>query len=153
MPLGVRLLGRGGSEELHTVRSKFVDEPVLVTMTPAQAHGRFKAATLTSANTSIIVQPRPGLSILVTDIIVSGEKQASSDITVQFTDGSDTVIMVVVDQVDSSPNLSMNLTSYFSGWKDARVEMVTSGAGDATVTIGYIHSKDALTFGEWDSLR
>ncbi len=153
MTVNARLIARGGSEELHIVRSRFVDEPVLVTISPAQAHGLFKAATLASANTSIIVQPRPGRAIIVTDIIVSGEKQASSDITVQFTDGSDTVIMVVVDQVDSSPNLAMNLTAYFSGWADARVEMVTSGAGDATVTIGYIHSDSRLTFSEWDALR
>ncbi len=153
MTLGVRLLGRGGNEELHVVRSLFVDEPVLVLMTPAQAHGLFKAATLTSANTSIIVQPRPGLSVIVTDIIVSGEKQAASDITVQFTDGSDTEIMVVIDQVDSSPNMPINLNSYFHGWKDARVEMITSGAGDATVTIGYIHSKSEKTYSEWNAER
>ena len=151
--ISVRLLGRGGSEELHVVPSPATKEPTLVVQSPAQAHGLFKTATRTTTGTTIVVAPRSGLSLAVTDIIISGEKQAGSDITVQFTDGTDTVIMVIIDQVDSSPNLSMNLSSYFYGWADARVEVVTGGAGDATVTIGYIHVKDDLTFSEWDAKR
>ncbi len=153
MSLGVRLLGRGGEAELHVFPSPVTKEPVLITMSCAQAHGHFKTATLTAANTAIIIQPKPGLSIWVTDIIVSGEKQAASDITIQFYDGTNTEIMVIIDQVDSSPNLSLNLSAYFRGWKDARVEMITSGAGDATVTVGYLHSVDAPSYPEWNAER
>lgn len=153
MTIDTRLIARGTNEEFHHVMSPVTREPTLVVMSPAQAHGLFKAATLTTANTAIIVSPRPGLSLAVTDIIISGEKQAGSDVTVQFTDGADTEIMVIANQVDAPPSLGGNMQSYFYGWKDARVEMVTSGAGDATVTIGYIHTKKALTFAEWDALR
>lgn len=153
MSLNVRWLARGGEEELHVFPSPVTREPVLIVMSPAQAHGHFKTATLTTADTVIVVQPRSGLSIWVTDILVSGEKQAGSDVTVQFNDGSDTAIMAILDQVDASPTFPGNLTAYFRGWKDARVEMITSGAGDATVTIGYIHSKDAPTYAEWNAER
>ena len=132
MTIGVRLLAAGGDEEFHHHVGPGNDQSILVVYTPAQAHGHFKAATLTSANTAIIVQPRAGEAIWITDIIISGEKQTMSDITVQMTDGVDTVIMVIVDQVDAAPNLAMNLSAYFKGWKDARVEMITSGAGDGT---------------------
>ncbi len=153
MTINARILASGGKEEFHHHPSPTTGGPVILTYTPSQAHGHFKSATLTAANTVVIVQPKASKSIWVTDIIVSGEKQASSDITVQFTDGTDTEIMVVIDQVDSSPNLSINLNSYFRGWKDARVELVTSGAGDATVTIGYLHSKDDTGFDEWSAQR
>ncbi len=153
MSIDVRLLGRGGTAELHVFPGPVTKEPTLIVMSPAQAHGHFKTATLTAANTVIVVQPKAGLSIWVTDILVSGEKQAGSAITIQFYDGTDTEVVVIIDQVDSSPNLSMNLTSYFRGWKNARVEMITSGAGDATVTIGYIHSVDTPTYAEWNDER
>ena len=153
MTINIRLLGRGGEEELHVFPSPVTKEPVLMSMSPSQAHSHFKTATLTTANTSIVIQPKPGLSIWISDIIISGEKQAGSDITVQFNDGTNAEIIVIINQVDSSPNLSVNLNSYFRGWKDARVEMITSGAGDATVTVGYIHSVDSPTFSEWDSDR
>lgn len=153
MSISVRLVARGGEAELHFWPSPGTNEPTLVVLTPGQAHGHFKTATRTTAGTTIIVQPKPGLSIQVTDIIVSGEKQAGSSVSVQFTDGGDTEVMIKVDQVDSSPNLAPNLQSYFRGWKDARVEIVTAGAGDGTVTVGYIHSNAALTYAEWDAER
>lgn len=151
--LKVRLIASGGNREFHHFPSPATEEPVLIVMSPAQAHGQFKTATLTAADTVVIAQPKSGQSIWVTDIIVSGEKQAGSDITVQFTDGANSEVLVVIDQVDSSPNLSPNLNAYFRGWKDARLELITSGAGDATVTIGYIHSKDALEYAAWDAER
>ncbi|KKL10445.1 hypothetical protein LCGC14_2555740 [marine sediment metagenome] len=153
MSINARLIAPGSNKELHYHENPVSGEPTLVIMTLSQAHGQFKSATLTSADTSIIVQPRPGLSIAVTDILVSGEKQATSDVTVQLTDGADTVIMFIANQSDIPPTVNVNLTSYFYGWKDARVEMITSGIADATVTIGYFHSSRSLTFAEWDGLR
>lgn len=151
--LFTRWLARGTEQEFHWQPSPGTGEPVQIIMTPAQAHGHFKTATLTSANTAIIVQPRPGLSLWVTDVLITGEKQAGSDCIVQFTDGSNTEIIAQAFQVTVPPNLAGNLQTYFRGWKDARVEMVTSGAADAVVTIGYIHSLDSPSFSEWDQER
>lgn len=153
MSIGVRFLASDAEAEFHWHASPTTGKPTLIIMSPGQAHGQFKAATRTTNGTTIIVAPRPGLALAITDILISGEKQANSDVTIQFTDGTNTVIIVVADQVDATPTLGAGLQSYFYGWQDARVEMVTSGAGDATVTIGYIHTRSELTFAEWDALR
>ena len=153
MTIGVRLIAAGGETEFHHFPGPHTNDPVFIIMTPAQAHAHFKTATRTTLGTTIIVQPKVGQAIWISDIIVSGEKQASSSITVQFTDGVNTEVIAIVDQVDAAPNLSMNLNSYFRGWIDARVEIVTAGAGDGTVTIGYVHAAEALEFDQWDAER
>lgn len=155
MTLGVRLLASGGKQELHYEENPFVveDGPILMVMNPAHYHGHFKTATRTTTGTTIIVTPKPGISIVVTDILISGEKQAGSNVTLQFTDGVNTEVIVIADQVDATPTLAAGLNAYFHGWKDARVEVVTGGAGDATVTIGYMHSHRGLTYSEWDAER
>ena len=154
MSIPVRLIAAGGDLEFHHHPSpQAPNEPVVVVYTPAQAHGHFKTVTRTTIGTTIIVQPREGQAIWISDIIVSGEKQAGSSIKVQFTDGVNTEVIVIVDQVDAAPNLSPNLNSYFRGWKDARIEIVTGGAGDGTVSIGYIHAQEALAFDVWDAER
>ncbi len=153
MTVNVRLLAAGGDEEFHHFPGPHTNEPVFIVMTPSEAHGHFKTATRTTTGTTIIVQPKEGQAIWISDIIVSGEKQTGSNITVQFTDGTNTEIIAIVDQVDAAPNLSMNLSSYFRGWVDARIELITGGAGDGTVTIGYIHAHEALKFDVWDAER
>jgi len=122
-------------------------------MSPAQAHGHWRAATRTTAGTTTIVPLKPGFAIVITDILISGEKQASSDVTIQFTDGTNTEVVVVADQADAVPTLVANLQAWFRGWKDARIELITSGAGDATATIGYIFEKNPQTYAEWDAER
>ncbi len=153
MSIPVRLIAAGTELEFHHFPGPHTKEPVFVVMSPGEAHAHFKTATRTTLGTTIVVQPREGQAIWITDIIVSGEKQAGSSITVQFTDGVNTEIIMIVDQVDAAPNLAASLNSYFRGWKDARVEIVTAGAGDGTVTIGYIHAHDALAFDVWDAER
>ena len=124
MTLKVRMVAAGSNEELHYEENPFSKNgPVMITMSPAQYHGHFKVATRTTMGTTVIVSPKPGRSLVVTDILISGEKQAGSSVTVQFTDGVDTEIMVLSDQVDATPTMSGNLNSYFYGWKDARVAL------------------------------
>jgi len=40
-----------------------------------------------------------------------------------------------------------------TGWKDARVELVTDGAADATLTVFYTKLRQSIEFLEWDALR
>ena len=151
MTIGVRLIAAGGELEFHHFPGPHTREPVLIVMSPAQAHGLFKAVTRTTAGTTIVVQPKQGQSVWITDILISGEKQAGSDATLQFTDGVDTKVIFISNQVDVPPAVNAGLQSYLKGWKDARIELVTGGAGDATVTIGYLHSALALNFSQWDA--
>ena len=154
MTLGIRLLAAGGKRELHYEENPYaISGPIVITMTPAQAHGHWKTGTRTTLGTTIIATPRPGRSLTIADILMSGEKQAGSSVKLQFTDGVNTEEIVITDQVDSTPTLAAGLSAYLRGWKDARIEMVTTGAGDATVTVSYLHSSEALTFAEWDAER
>ncbi len=126
---------------------------VPIVVTPGTVFGTFKAVTRTTAGTTVVTDPDPGGSIIVTWIVVSGEKQAGSDVTVQFTDDSNVVVLMIGNQVDAPPNLAIGFTSRVQGWEDARVDMVTSGAGDATVSVGYIKIPRSIPFAEWDALR
>lgn len=151
--LYTRVLARGTEQEMHWMPSPVTGEPVQIMMSPAQAHGHFKTTTLTSANTAIIASPKPGLALWITDLLVTGESQAGSTATIQFTDGTATEIVVVAFQVKTPPQVAFNSQTYFRGWKDARIELVTSGAADATATVGYIHSTQAPSYAEWDAAR
>ena len=153
MTLGVRILGRGSQAEVQVHPNPSSGQPSLVIMTPAQAHGHWRAATRTTAGTTVIIPAKPGRAIVITDIIVSGEKQAASSATIQFTDDTATEVVIVADQVDATPTLSANLQAWFRGWVDARIELVTAGAGDVTVTIGYIHERNPQSYAEWDAER
>ena len=47
----------------------------------------------------------------------------------------------------------MNFNGLWRGWKDARLEMVTTGTFASTVSLGYIKVATSLPFAEWDALR
>ena len=134
-------------------RSVIGDEVALLTVSPRLVFGTFKAVTRTTAGTTEVTRPDPGGSIIITWIAVSGERQAGSDVTIQFTDGTNNVNLMVIDQVDAPPNLTLAFSSRVQGWQDGRVDMITSGAGDATVAIGYIKIPKSMPFAEWDALR
>jgi hypothetical protein len=153
-----RLFGRNNKEvhtfypmDNHTGLNGSPD--VLGMATLPQAHGVFKSATRTEAGTTIIATPRLNQSILLTDLLISGEKQAGSTVTVRFTDGTYTVDIFVASQVDAPPQIAIPLSGRWQGWKNARLEVVTSGAADATVAIGYMKVPTGLPYEEWDSLR
>ena len=126
---------------------------VPIVTTPGVAFGTFKAVTRTTAGTTEIVAPDPGGSIIITWVAASGEKQAGSAVTIRFTDGTNNVDLMVIDQVDAPPNLAIAFSSRVQGWQDARVDLITSGAGDATVSIGYVKIPVSIPFAEWDALR
>ena len=157
--LRVILTDGPGGESLAVVSATAAPKKVtgervaLLTVSPALAFGTFKAATRTTAGTTTITEPDPGGSIVVAWLLVSGEKQAGSDVTVRFTDGTNNVDLMVVNQVDAPPNLGIAFPARVQGWQDAKVDMITSGAGDATVAIGYIKIPVGIPFAEWDALR
>jgi hypothetical protein len=153
-----RLFG-GDNKEVHAFYPLAVHKPMsgapnmLGMATLAHAHGVFKAATRTDAGTTILTTPILNQSIILTDMIISGEKQAGSVVTVRFTDGTNTVNIFVASQVDAPPQIAIPFAGRWQGWRNARLEMVTSGAGDATVAVGYMNVPEGLTFEEWDALR
>jgi hypothetical protein len=128
-------------------------EAYLTTVTPQDLHSTFKSATRTTAGTTTVVTPPSNGSIIVNDVLISGEKQAGSTIEVRFTDGANNVTLFLASQVDVPASFAHSFKGRVQGWKDARIEMVTVGTADATVTIVYSKVRDALPYAEWDALR
>lgn len=154
MALPVRLISPGGSSEYHAVPSKFVKGVnVVVVVSPAFAHGVFKSVTHSVAGTSTIAAPDPGGRIALTDIIVTSDKTANSDITVKFIQGSDSVDIIKADSANAPVNIALPFQGNWDGWKDAVLQLVTVADVACTVAVGYMKLKDGLDFAEWDNLR
>ena len=144
-----------GIQRLHTGDGLTTDSPILAVSEEARLYGAFRSKTRTTAGTTAVITPISGGSLILTDLLISGEKQATSSVEVRFTDGSNTVTVFLVSQSDAPASLAHSFAGRFHGWKDARVDMITTGAGDATVTIGYykINGSRTLPFEAWDALR
>ena len=150
----VRLIGAGGDSDLHTVPSKFVkNSDTLVVVQPSFAHGVFKSVTHSVAGTSTIVAPNPGGRIVLTDIIVTSDKTANSDITVKFIEGSDSVDIIKADSANAPVNIAIPFSGNWEGWKDAVLQLVTVADVACTVAVGYMKLTTGLAFAEWDGLR
>ncbi len=113
----------------------------------------FKAVNRTSAGTTIIATPNDKGAIVVTDIIISAKKAATSDVLIEFDDGVDTVILFLADSINSDFNIAIPFVGLFRGWQNADLKLVTTGNVVATVTAGYMKVPDGLPFAEWDALR
>ena len=154
----IRLLarahGQSDTKQPHFVSSQFhLHEIVPVFTTGPQRHGVFKAVTATTQTTTEIAAPLAGGAIIVTDLIITTNKQAGGILTLRFSDGSNNINLGVFP-VDIAVNQSLALVGLFRGWVDADLQMVTSGATfDATVTAGYMKAPNGLPFDEWDALR
>jgi hypothetical protein len=149
----VELIDGKTSKVLHTYEG--IDgEPVLVTSTHAQHYGKFKAAQRTSAGTTVIVTPNGKDTLCLTDLILTTDK-VNGSVTIQFTDGVNTVIIVAANTADAPCNIAIPLQGNWTGWQGSRIEMVTVGSVLATVSLGYykIPADKALPFAAWDALR
>lgn len=130
------------------------EEELLVTSEFARTFSVFKTVTLTGVATTIIASPRPGGSILVTDIVVSAKKVASTTLIVEFDDGTNTEVILAPDTVNQSTNFAWSPAGRLQGWRDGALKVVTTGANtEARVTAVYVPLKGSLVFDDWDALR
>ena len=128
----------------------------LVVEDHARVSTQFKSATHSGAATTAIITPKKGAAIVITDIVLSGEKRTNATIDVRFTDGSDFVIIIAPVVNDSPVNLHIPFSGRFLGWKDARIDFITDTANQvANITIGYyfIIGAGVLSFADWNALR
>ncbi len=125
---------------------------LLVTDEPS-AHGHFKSDTYNN-ETATLVSPEASGSLLVTDMIVSSRKKVGGIVTVQFTDGVNTV--PIVDLAADDPiQIAHTFKGRVRGWKDAFVQVIISDAFNTTVYIGYLQLPPEVTLGfaAWDAER
>lgn len=132
------------------------EHPVPVFATHGELNGHFKSLTFTAAGTTALVTPPAGSAMVLTDFIVSAEKVAAGTVIFRFTDGTNEVDIMAGITVDAPVNLAFSPRGRWRGWKDARVDIVTTGSNiDGTVSMGYyfIKGTEVLDFVEWDALR
>ena len=115
---------------------------------------RFKSVTRDAAGTSTIAEPKTGGAILLTDIIISTNTAAVSEVVVFFDDGVRTVpIFHGYADKDIPINLASNFHGGWTGWEDAALKLTTVALIKATVAVGYIKIPEGLCYTEWDALR
>jgi hypothetical protein len=81
--------------------------------------------------------------------------KVAGNLTIRFTDGTETVNLYIVPLTDAPASFSVSFAGKWMGWRDARIEMVTSIDGAAIVSVGYtkIPSAHTLSYAEWDAAR
>ena len=152
MGLGTYLKDRRTGKDLHTALSR-LGHVALVIETSASIHSTFQSHTGTTASTTTLIAVSGQESIVVTDILVSAERKAASMFTLQFTDGAETEILFKPDNVNENVNLGLALAGGWQAWKGADFQIVTTGAFNFTVTIGFYKVIGGDDFSTWDMKR
>ena len=93
-------------------------EPVLEITDVIRRHGVFNSVTRTTAGTTTVATPDTNGSLLITDILISGEKQAGSTVELLFTDDSQTESLFLVSQVDVPAQVALPIAGRIQGWKN-----------------------------------
>lgn len=139
---------------LHT-HLGYDGDPVLVTTQHRMYAGGFKSISQTTAGTVTLVEPNGRDAIVLTDLIITTEKQAGGSLTVQFTDGTYTIVILSANVVDAPCNLAIPFAGNWEGWQGAKINVVNVGDVAATVCCGYfkISESVALPYDEWLARR
>lgn len=147
------LIDPGTGKALYTASQN--GDMILISQTHAQVEGKFQAKTLTAAGTVIVSEPDKGGCINLTDFILTSDKTEGSEVTVQYTDGSNTIPIMVADMSDAPVNIATALAGKWEGWRDARLELVITGGISPTATLaaGYYKLQDSKLFDDWDAQR
>ena len=131
-------------------------ESHLVVENHARIQTVFKVAGTTAAATTIVAAPRKGFAISITDLIVNQDKVAAGSIIIQFTDGTNTEIIVQAKTKDATFSMAHGFVGKMDGWKDARVEMISAGTNpntNVTVIFQNLQGAGVLSFADWDARR
>lgn len=129
------------------------DARVLLSADPLRVHGTFKAVVLAGAATHQLVVPNDDGSLILAGLTIAGDRINMGSIEVQWTDGSDTSIIIKPTTTDAPVNLSMQFSSRIQGWKDARIDVIVTGNISGSVMANYVKVPKGLPFAEWDALR
>ena len=159
MSVKVRICDETGGDEAHIYdylreQATLSERGLTLGVThPKDIFATFASASRSAAGTTILTQPPLGGSVILTDLIVSAERRTSGLVTLQFTDGTNTVPIYVGQTNDAPINLALSLQGRVRGWEDARLELVTNNVVATTVTTVYIKASQALNFSAWDKER
>lgn len=114
---------------------------------------RFRSSTRAAAGTTTIAEPSVDGAIMLTDMIISTDRVALSQLTVFFDDGTRQINIYDGCANDAPINFAIGFHGGWTGWKDSALKMTTVAAVNATVAVGYIKLGEGLNYTEWDALR
>ena len=152
MPIEVVPVTPDGSP-LFSVENTLVRMRVPVFTTLAQQFGVFKNVSRSGAGTTEITTPDANGAIVLTDLIITASKTVTSDVTIHFDDGTNQEVIALSDSIGGVVNLAIGFTGLWQGWRDADLDLVTTGNVVVNVTVGYYKIPNGLEFAEWDALR
>lgn len=151
------LLANPCNNEALAVKSGFDGKCTLIVESLLKLTAKWQSVVNTGVETKDVVTPVPDESILLTDLIVSSSKKvALSTITIQFSDGVNTEVLLTTEGSSSPIEFSHAFVGGLTGWKDAVLQAVTDQAAmNVTTLIGYVKISKALTktYSEWDMER
>ena len=147
------LIESASGQELYIAQQN--GDKILVSHTHAQVAGTFKAATLNATGTVIVAEPIPDGCIVMTDLILTSDKTVGSLITVQYTDGTNTIPIINANMENAPVNIATSFAGYWRGWRDARIELIIAGGVNptATLAVGYFKLHQSDTYSDWDAQR
>ena len=132
---------------------------MLVVANPLRINGVFKTTKFTVAGgtgSTTVATPAGDGSIVLSDLIVSFEKKASAEITLQFNDGTNSEPVWFGDMQDAPISFGMSFAGRWQGWQGAYLEIVVAGAGlDGSLGVGYVklNKANSLAYSEWSARR
>jgi hypothetical protein len=129
------------------------DRPLLVA-DPASVYGSWKTASRTSSGTTQLIGSKLSTtSIMITDLVITGDKKNAATCEVRITDGTNDETLFLLDMSDAPVALSIQFKGRIQTWAGAHIDMITTSTATITCMAGYIHIPDALTYEVWDALR
>lgn len=151
------LLANPCSNEALAIKSGFDGKCTLIVESLSKLSAKWQSVVNTGVETKNVVTPAPDESILLTDLIVSSSKKvAGSTITIQFSDGVNTEVLMKTEGASAPIEFSHAFVGGLTGWKDAILQIVTDQAVmNVTTLIGYVKISKALTktYDEWIAER
>jgi len=127
--------------------------PMLVTTDFYEAHGTFQAVAIAAATTTVISTPDEGGAIAINSMLLSAEKSNGNTVVVRFTDGVNTEVLFNQLLTNFDLNITLALPHGWRGWKNAGIEVVTSGTDTVNITLGYTKLNVGEEFSTWDAKR
>jgi len=128
-------------------------ERVLTVASPISSHSTFKSVAFNGAGTTTLVSPNAAGSLILADLVVTGDKVNGGSVEVRWTDGTDTAIILKPIVTDAPVYIHMPFVGRVQGWQDARIDVIVTNAVIGSVLATYAKVPKGLPFAEWDELR
>ena len=118
-----------------------------------RSHGVFKAVTFTPTTTVALGTPDIDGSLILTDLIMTGDKVNGGTMLVKFTDDTFDDVLINISTTDAPVAIALAFAGRFQGWANSRVDVIITGNIKGSVVLGYIKAPNGLPYSEWDQLR